>query len=340
MEGLPGAAGSQEIEVASMSGPTKIEWTDSTWSPVTGCTKVSAGCTHCYAERMAKRLAGRAGYPEENPFAVTLHPERLDDPLRWRKPRRVFVCSMSDLFHPDVPDEFIARVWTRMHQKGDCTFQILTKRPERMAAWLSRRGNGGGFGWMTHNNTEPEKAYEGTGIIVGYANNWPLPNVWAGTSVEDQATADERIPHLLRCPAAVRFVSVEPLLGPVDLRRVVCNDGDALGESLQNLGLDAGLDWVIAGGESGPKARPCHLEHLRTVVEQCRAAGVPCFVKQLGRYPSSDRPETYWDPLWADKTCTRLSGRYAPSGGLSHKGGDPIAWPEDLRVREFPKGGA
>lgn len=299
-----------------MTGLTKIEWTDVTWNAVTGCTKVSAGCKNCYAERMATRLAGRAGYPKENPFTVTLHPERLDEPLHWRKPRRVFVCSMSDLFHPDVPFDFIVKVWTAMEMSPQHTFQVLTKRPERMAMVLN--------GWPNHEH-----------------NRWmprpPLQNVWLGTSVEDQATADERIPHLLRCPAAVRFVSYEPALAPVEFLRP---QAWWLGPPTQAHGMHQGLDWVIAGGESGPKARPCSVEDIRSVVAQCRDAGVPVFVKQLGRWPSSDQPETLssWEPLWADKACTHLSGRYAPPGGLRGKGGDPIAWPEDLRVREFPKG--
>jgi len=288
-----------------MSGPTKIEWADFTWSPVTGCTKVSAGCAHYYAERQAKRFAGRAGYPAEHPFAVTLHPERLDEPLHWRKPRRIFVCSMSDLFHPDVDDGFIADVWTVLDACEQHRFLILTKRPERMAS-LTGIGDAGKL--------------------------WRLPNVWLGTSVEDQSTADERIPNLLRCPAAVRFVSYEPALGPVDF-------GDNLvylcGPTCTEAGL--GINWVIAAGESGPNARPCYLEWIRSVVGQCRRAGVPVFVKQLGRFPSSNQPEgTFWEPLWADKACTKLSGRYAPYGGLAHKGGNPADWPEDLRVQEYP----
>jgi len=187
----------QEIEVASMSGPTRIEWTDVSWNPVTGCSKVSRGCQFCYAERMAKRLAGRGGYPAENPFAVTLHPERLDEPLHWRKPRRVFVCSMGDLFHKDVPSGFITEVFAVMALCPQHTFQVLTKRPERMAEYLADEDLPDYIDTMACNYGACHANLDG---------RWPLPNVWLGTSVEDQATADERIPHLLRCPAAVRFV--------------------------------------------------------------------------------------------------------------------------------------
>jgi len=254
-----------------MSGPTKIEWADAVWNPVTGCSKVSAGCAHCYAERMATRLAGRAGYPKENPFAVTLHPGRLDEPLHWRKPRRIFVCSMSDLFHPNVPDEFIKKVWNRMACAAWHTYQVLTKRPERMVS-----------------------------LLRGFL---PLPHVWLGTSVEDQPTADNRIPHLLRCPAAVRFVSYEPALGPVGLHSLALSGAkpsgfiDALGNqsgefSFQShrIGDLPSLDWVIAGGESGPKARPAHPDWFRSVRDQCQAAGVAFFFKQWGE----------WAPTWPE----------------------------------------
>jgi protein gp37 len=236
-----------------MSGPTKIEWADSVWNPVTGCTKVSEGCRNCYAERMATRLAGRAGYPVEHPFAVTLHPDRLNEPLRWRKPRRIFVCSMSDLFHPDVPDDFILTVWNRMACSAWHTYQVLTKRPERAVELL------GPF--------------------------FPLPHVWLGVSVEDQPTADERIPHLLRCPAAVRFVSYEPPLGPVDFLRP---EAWWLGRPTQAHGMHQGLDWAIAGGESGPKARPAHPDWFRSVRDQCQAAGVPFFFKGWAQWCPED----------------------------------------------------
>lgn len=318
-----------------MSGPTKIEWAEGVWNPITGCTKVSAGCAHCYAERMATRLAGRAGYPAEHPFAVTLHPDRLEEPLHWRKPRRIFVCSMSDLFHPDVPDEFTDWVFQTMDQARWHTFVILTKRPERMRAYVIERRQARFREYADKFRdcpTEAMRTSPAAKVARRRAEN-PMPAyVWLGTSVEDQATADDRIPHLLRCPAAVRFVSYEPVLGPVDLSR----SWDPLKEP-EGARLPGKIDWVIAGGESGPKARACHIEDIRSVVRQCREGGVSVFVKQLGSYPSSDQPEgMWWEPLWEDKTCTRLSGRYAPTGGLAQKGGNRADWPEDLRIREYP----
>ena len=274
-----------------MSGPTKIEWADSSWNPVTGCSKVSAGWAYCYAERQAKRFAGRAGYPAEDPFAVTLHPETLDEPLRWRRPRRILVSSMSDLFHERVPDSFIERVFAICAEATWHRFLLLTKRPERMAAFLSSQH------------------------IYGA---WPLPNVWLGTSIEDQPTADERIPHLLRCRAARWFVSYEPALGPVDFTRIDYTKHlvEFLTEFVRDQGRDAEkeivgygpgtawinalsgewcdgedygkekerLDWVIAGGESGPKARPAHPDWFRSVRDQCQAAGVPFFFQQWGEW--------------------------------------------------------
>jgi protein gp37 len=180
---------------------SSIEWTDATWSPVTGCTKVSEGCRHCYAETMAKRFWGDRHFGD-----VQCHPDRLEQPLRWRKPRRVFVNSMSDLFHPAVPDDFIDRVFAVMALCPQHTFQVLTKRPERMRAWF----DGGEHLRMT-------RCFRNFQHYTKPVGPWPLPNVWLGVSVEDQATADERIPVLLDTPSALCFVSAEPLLGEIDL---------------------------------------------------------------------------------------------------------------------------
>jgi protein gp37 len=223
---------------------TAIEWTDATWNPVTGCTKVSLGCAHCYAERITERF-GRQKFTD-----VVLHPERLDIPLRWKKPRRVFVNSMSDLFHEDAPDEFIGKVWEVMEEASAHTFQILTKRAGRMHMWVDEKAH----------------AY--------------LPNVWLGVSVEDQERADERIPLLVDTPAAVRFVSCEPMLGPVDIRESLTVDWRGNNQEAPD-GLPA-LDWVIVGGESGPGARPMQPEWARSIRDQCVAAGVPFFFKQWG----------------------------------------------------------
>lgn len=258
---------------------TKIEWTDETWNPVTGCTKVSAGCKHCYAEGVAKRFWGDRAFTD-----VRCHPDRLGHPIRWRKPRRVFVNSMSDLFHEDVPDGFITLVFAAMAQAPWHTFQVLTKRPERALALLP--GLHLPMTRQFRNFVDYEKP-------VG---PWPLPHVWLGVSVEDQDTADERIPLLLQTPAAQHIVSLEPMLGAVDL------SGYLPGMTWFNHDepMDKPLDWVIVGGESGPKARPMHPEWARTVRDQCVDADVPFFFKQWGEWAPSyfgcDRPEPGTQP--------------------------------------------
>lgn len=260
---------------------TTIQWTDAVWNPVRGCTIISPGCTNCYAMRQAHRFSG-PGKPYEGLTRsrdkhgpvwtgdVRLVREHLDVPLRWRSPKRIFVNSMSDLFHEGLTADEIAEVFAVMARAPQHTFQILTKRPERMPAIASR---------------------------------FNLPNVWLGTSVEDQARADERIPHLLATPAAIRFLSCEPLLGPVDLRAFL--EGDAARK------------WVIIGGESGPSARPFDLAWARSIIAQTRDAGAACFVKQLGA--KYEAPSVSSGILKKDR-----------------KAGDPSQWPEDLRVREWP----
>lgn len=278
-----------------MADKTEISWTDATWNPVTGCTKVSEG----YAETIAHRFAGTPAYP--NGFAVTLRPERLDQPLRWQRPRRIFVNSMSDLFHSDVPDEFIARVFAVMALAPQHTFQVLTKRPGRMRSLLSSEQ----FRWwvwhemltLTHQRKMPmvQEHFD--------ALRWPLPNVWLGTSVESQKWADVRIPQLLQTPAAVRFLSCEPLLGPVDLVPFVPPaahwDGNA--DPLWR------LHWVIVGGESGPHARPMHPDWARSLRDQCVAAGVAFHFKQWGEWAPAgrcfdDRAPERDEHFWWDQT--------------------------------------
>jgi protein gp37 len=242
-------------------GETRIEWADRVWNPVTGCTPVSAGCDNCYARRMANRLRGRFGYPADEPFGVTVHPERFAEPMRWRNPARIFVCSMGDLFHEDVPTKTIRNLFAFMDYLPHHTFCILTKRPRRMAEIVT------------------EFAVEDGGN--------PLRNVWLGVSVEDQRAADERIPILLGTPAALRFVSVEPMLYLVDLRYLqpgdLSTEVDALagthGVLRPHRGRCPGLDWVICGGETGPGARQMHPEWARSLRDQCQAAGVPFFFK-------------------------------------------------------------
>lgn len=319
-----------------MSALTSIQWTDRTWNPVRGCSVVSPGCVNCYAMKFAHRFSG-PGKPYEGltkqtkagpqwTGKVSLVEDALTEPLRWKTPARVFVNSMSDLFHEAVPDAFIADVFATMARAPQHTFQILTKRPERMSAWMLN-----GSGWMTmavNFSASP---------IPMMAMPWPLPNVWLGVSVENQATADARIPLLLQTPAAVRFVSYEPALGPIDLTHLKLANGGrvhALGGTVTfteppDGNCFRGLDWVIVGGESGPSARPCNIEWIRSAVQQCRTAGVPVFVKQLGARPFMQRAVnggTFTDPMYR-----RL---------LDRKGGDPNEWDADLRVREFPGGAA
>jgi protein gp37 len=273
--------------------PTKIEWTEETWNPMTGCTQISPGCKRCYAKRMAQRLRGRSGYPDDDPFDVTLRPYRLDHPLRWRESRRVFVCSMGDLFHPLVSNEFIAAVFGIMAAAEEHTFQVLTKRPEHMLAWFKRIGT---------ERVPPQSACfvaanQVTPITAPFApkaKQWPLPNVWLGVTAENQEAADERIPLLLQTPAAVRFVSCEPLLGPVNLRHMDAESAgsdemyfiDALTGRHDDMGRPCRdvekLDWVIAGGETGPGARRMKAEWARSLRDQCKAACVPFFFKRWG----------------------------------------------------------
>lgn len=282
---------------------TKIEWTNKTWNPIVGCSKVSPGCANCYAERMAVRLQAmdKPGYHEvvnergHWTGNVNLRYDILDAPLRWRKPAMVFVNSMSDLFHPAVPFEFIDRIFAVMGRSQQHTFQILTKRPELMLQYLQsdpyRR-------ILDEANDLDAKfwipaANLGTGISD--PARMPLPNVWLGVSVESQAAADVRIPLLIRTPAAVRFVSAEPLLGPLDLLRwtshnlhsIRCNGGltfHELGKGETFTKCTCHLNWVIAGGESGPSARPMHPDWARALRDQCQEAHVPFFFKQHGEW--------------------------------------------------------
>lgn len=247
-----------------MADQTKIQWADATWNPVTGCTPVSEGCAHCYAERMARRfnlsdLRDGESVSVENYFAPRFHPNRLDIPLHWRKPRRVFVCSMGDLFHEAITHTQQLQVLNLAHECPQHSFMVLTKRPERMRD-----------------------------TICSIADDGPLlPNLWLGVTVENQARADERIPILLDTPAAVRFVSVEPMLGPVDLWEVRhwCEHCQTTHSSLSCFQQAPArskpwLDWLILGGETGPGARPMQPQWALDVWRQCKAAGVPFFWKQ------------------------------------------------------------
>jgi len=353
-------------------GETSIEWTDATWNPVTGCTKVSAGCKNCYAERIFPRPYGgtcRCGHKEEShdhndlsigqgvpatcfhqgcncarfkqrKFTdVLTHPDRLEQPLHWKKPRRVFVNSMSDLFHEDVPFEFIDKVFAVMALTPQHTYQILTKRPERMREyWQSVRVRMDAILIEAVHVSGQKYSIE---EFIHKASN-PLPNVWLGVSVEDQKTADARIPLLLQTPAAIRFVSYEPALGPIDFER----GGFALHRPVTSPSGKhyPGLDWIIVGGESGPGARSFNLQWARDVVQQCKAAGVACFVKQFGSVPviplkeweTQGKSTGKWRILNA-RNDRKVSVDMVPILCSDRKGGDMTEWPADLRVREFPK---
>lgn len=283
---------------------TGIDWADMTWNPITGCTPVSEGCENCYAKRMAEtRLRGRVGYSEKEPFKVTEHLDRLEEPLKIRKPQKIFVCSMGDLFHPDVSISFVAEVlnimasWKLKCRKKDCghegpecfhepghTYIALTKRPERINEVLDNVSNHIGHFWAGDAPLNIE-------LEVG--DGYPLDNLWLGVSVENQKRADERIPELLEVPAVKRFVSIEPLLEPVDIveyfpeydyRPTYGYYQEFLKMRRANPGnkpilLNSGLDWVIVGAETGPGARPYKREWVQDIIDQCYDAGVPLFLK-------------------------------------------------------------
>lgn len=343
-----------------MSAKSSIEWTDASWNPVRGCSLKSEGCRSCYAMKQAHRFSGKGQHYEgltmigqHGPLwtgTVKTVPGLLDAPLHWKNPRRIFVNSMSDLFHEDVPVEFIDSVFAVMALAPQHIYQILTKRPARTqgyAAQLLDEGDrwsrfGDAVGPLIGN-----QGYERAGECP-----WPLPNVHLGVSVENQQTADERIPLLLQTPAAVRFVSAEPLLGPVDLTSLpIAPDallpeyGTTHGFRFNALHRDEDtfmhsskhhLDWVIVGGESGPGARACDVAWIRSIKGQCLAADVPVFIKQLG-----SRPFVVEGSQAAQEWSASGASAVMDDCGLIHtkdkKGGDVSEWPEDLRVREFQR---
>ncbi len=244
---------------------TKISWCDETWNPVTGCTKIAQGCVNCYAERMSKRLKAMGQHKYRNEFKVTCHEGSLGEPLRWKKAKRIFVCSMSDLFHEDVCRQYIELVFSTMEQADHHTFLVLTKRIQRAAELLTY--------------------YDRIGRFRG---SWPLPNVHLGTSCSTQADLDANLPELLRCPAAVRWLSLEPMLEKLRLgfTRAPTDDdyrgwhADGPIDSVITTRAQA-IGGVVVGCESGPGRRPCKIEWIESVVDQCDDAGVPVYVKQL-----------------------------------------------------------
>mgnify|MGYP000954872147 CR=1 FL=1 len=361
-----------------MSANTSIEWTDRTWNPVTGCRKVSPGCKHCYAEGVAHRFwatqyrpvlraTGRSidtismslhGEYLKNGLAgprrftdVMTHEDRLLEPLSWRRPSKVFVNSMSDLFHEDVPDEFIDQVFAVMARAKQHTFQILTKRAGRMREYMTHPDTPWRIACEAERLNWSEDAADDVDMSDVSLEGWPLPNVWLGVSVEDQQRADDRIPLLLQTPAAVRFISAEPLLERIDLETVPIPAPGAVVYGLRGVAQplaekdtepddwkywtrhSAKLDWVIVGGESGPGARCFDVAWARAIVRQCQAAGVPVFLKQFGaRWYDLDRRQS---PRGA--VSVPVEARWTFIDGGNRKGSDPEEWPEDLRVREFPR---
>lgn len=249
-----------------MADKTKIQWTDATWNPSVGCDKVSAGCKNCYAETFTERFRGVAGNHFENGFDLTLHPDRLDIPRKWKKPRRIFVNSLSDLFHKDIPFEFLQQVFAVMNQCSQHVFQVLTKRHENL-------------------------------LELAPKLTW-TPNIWMGVSVEDAENA-KRIDYLRQVPAAVRFISMEPLIGPIIVDKP--------------LNLD-GIAWVIVGGESGSGARPMNAAWALKIIHECQRQKIPVFMKQTGSVLAKE---------W---------------GLDDRKGGEITEWPKEFQIREMPGG--
>lgn len=288
-----------------MADKTKIEWADSTWNPITGCSPVSPGCANCYAAQLAgtrlKHHPSRKGLTKEvngRPVwtgEVRFNEEWLMQPLRWKKPRRIFVCAHSDIFHEAVPDEWLDRIFAVMVLASQHTFQVLTKRPKRMREYVKALSAGERDSEMF--NHKFKGCIGGVkAIMSGSVKSGPLRNVWLGVTVESQTQANQRIPLLLQTPAAKRFVSIEPMLGPVNLtaidfnRDVTCNVLDGAGlsrrspcQSIPNTSCKK-LDWVICGGESGPNARPMNPNWVRSLRDQCQEAKVPFMFKQWGEW--------------------------------------------------------
>lgn len=269
-----------------MSEKSNISWTDATWSPVTGCDPISPGCKNCYAKREVEQRWSKN--PKSVFFGrafndVQCHESALSQPLSWKKPKKIFVCPRADLFHDDVPDSFIDRAFAVMALAPQHTFQVLTKRSRRMQEYMSGGGRAAAVFDLMRNSE--------LGYMANQAKlppqSWPLPNVWLGVSVEDQAAANERIPLLLKTPAAVRWISAEPLLGPVSLRWLAAFPENSPNTATNPSGRTDGLrrlDWVVVGGESGQKARPMSPDWARGLRKQCADSGVPFYFKQWGEW--------------------------------------------------------
>lgn len=332
-----------------MTDRSAIAWTDATWNPVTGCDKASPGCDNCYALTMARRLQamGQPRYQLDGDprtsgpgFGVSCHEDVLSQPLRWRKPRMIFVCSMSDLFHPKVPAEHIAKVWSVMAATPWHVYQVLTKRSARMRSLLNSAE------FTAEVRREVERRSTSTTSAVLDLRRCPLPNVWIGVTVEDQERAEQRIPDLLETPADVLWVSAEPLLGAVDLTSVdgvnVLDPNDTGHENGLCWQPGPAVDWVVGGGESGPKARPIHPAWARSLRDQCLAAGTAFFFKQWGAWaPWVGHPEgeegpgdTFVNPdgqtghVWYSEHLgypTNVAGPWCPESHIMHRVGSRLA---------------
>jgi protein gp37 len=348
---------------------TTIEWTDRSVNPIRAgrtiiagngyeiedvkvghyCEMVSPGCAHCYSSRFQPRFGMPQFKSKPNGASPFFDPKQLTQVLTRKKPTKWFWCDMTDMFGSWVPDEWIDQCFAVMALTPQHTHQVLTKRPERMHAWFMRdqlgvcgqKRSAAGFVAKESIAEQVYKWHEAqasngyrisnrlpfhplnVGEDLRLWRTWPLPNVWLGTSCEDQQRADERIPWLLKTPAAVRFVSAEPLLGPIDfgLRNWAHINRD-----------DCRLDWVIVGGESGAGARPCSVDWIRSIVHDCDESGVACFVKQLGALPVDSGSDGL-----SDKEIRAGREFYCLASVKHSKGGEPSEWPEDLRVREFPR---
>jgi protein gp37 len=375
-----------------MADRTTIEWVvalaeargavPSSWNPVLGCSRASVGCEHCYAAAIAHRFGSKgdgpfAGLTDLDPHGVPrfngtikVQDHLLTKPLSWRRPHVVFVGDMADLFHPNVPDEYLDRIFAVMGLATDHLFLLLTKRPERMREYITTEDRDEAIGWAAQSilddlsggneTTKPPRGCDPavvSSLIHGpsadgsrfkHRDMWPLPNVWLGVAAEDQGRADERIPDLLATPSAKRFVSVEPMLGPVDLENIVhpsyrCPPNqspeywppasyDALRGHMKgpdDVDLPK-LDWVIVGGESGPHARPMHPDWARSLRDQCAAAGVPFFFKQWGEWTpgeciGSPQTKTETGAWWIDRkwSIERITARF---GQEMHTDDEPDVW--------------
>lgn len=335
-----------------MSAKTSIEWTGRTWNPLVAyltrdvevirkngdkvkipagtrgwfCTKCSPGCLHCYAEKINLRLGNGLTYQVKNLNEIEFRLVNLDAPLRWRKPGFVFVNSMTDLFHEAVPKEMVDQVFAVMAIAGQQTFQVLTKRATVMRAYFENPQVSSRLALAVQRtqNWQPH--------AVDLVRSLPLPNVWLGVSAENQKYWDERVEQLGATPAAVRFVSAEPLLGDIDC-------GNAFDPPPERSAYSP-IDWVIVGGESGARARTCNLNWIRSLVRQCVLNEVPVFVKQLGSKPYDEAPYIEGDPHFKGWTLVHLGGQKFWNQHYrlkDRKGGDSSEWGAEFRVRQMPE---